>query len=79
MKRVAIMAPVGIHEPRWSPRPAAAADEDGTGAGSTPADPVAMLIRGPQAARDFQEPRLERGLDLLQPVDGDAALDEDGG
>ena len=33
--------------------------------------------RVPQSARDLQEPRFERGLDLLEPVDRDAPFDED--
>jgi hypothetical protein len=69
MRRVAIMAPVGIHDPRWSPTGA-------DGAGAAGVTSVTVVIPIPQSARDLQEPLLERGLDLLQPVDRDPVFDQ---
>ena len=73
MNRVAIMPPVGIHEPRWSVRTGCAGWAE-SGAGRRCRGWSSFRL--PQSAGDLEEPRLERGLDLLEPVDRDAALDE---
>ena len=76
MNRVAIMPPVGIHDPRWS-RGATLAP--GIGPAPVRQRRTRSSFRGPQSARDLQEPRFERGLHRLEPVDRDPALDEDAG
>lgn len=75
MKRVAIMAPLGTHDPRWSVvRPTmSAAAVVGVGCRRRRR---CSLVR-PQSGRDLEEPGLERGMYLLEAVDGDTALDQE--
>ena len=49
----------------------------GPGFGGGSAATVEVLIGRPQSGGDLEEPGLERGVDLLEPVDRDAALDQE--
>ena len=69
MNRVAIIPPVGIHDPRRS-----RALEAGTEAEVSLAHPARSSSRVSQSARDLQEPRFERRVDRLQAVDADATF-----
>ena len=76
MNRVAIMPPVGIDDPRWS-RGRRRVDRRLRGRRRRAPAAGSSVIPVPQSARDLQEPRFERGLDLLEAVHGDPAFDQD--
>ena len=71
MNRVAIIPAVGIGDPRcWWLRP-------GTPGVRSPVVSVGVIRR--PIACDIQEPGFERGLDLLEPIQRDPAVDQEPG